>query len=118
MAPNTKSPIFTYAKFDVRALCRRAAALRDGIECACDVNQRPVSGSFNWGIRIAFEDGTRWFLRSPHIEYYGIPMEMSLKLLASEAATLQYIKASSDIPIPDVYDYRLDLSSFLFSVTS
>lgn len=33
-------------------------------------------------------------------------MEMSLKLLASEAATLQYMKANSDIPIPEVYYYR------------
>ncbi|OJJ89569.1 uncharacterized protein ASPGLDRAFT_63040 [Aspergillus glaucus CBS 516.65] len=81
----TPPPIFTYAKFDVQALCRRETALRDEIECACDVNQHPASGSFNWAIRISFEDGTRWFLR--------------------EAATLQYIKASSDIPIPDVYDY-------------
>ena len=37
--------------------------------------------------------------------FYGLHALNTMDL-ASEAATLQYIKASSDIPIPDVYDYR------------
>jgi hypothetical protein len=32
-------------------------------------------------------------------------MEMGIKLLASEAATLRYLEAHSDIPVPEVYDY-------------
>jgi hypothetical protein len=34
-----------------------------------------------------------------------MPMEMGIKLLASEAATLRYLRAYSDIPVPEVYDY-------------
>lgn len=34
-----------------------------------------------------------------------MPMELGMKLLASEAAILRYLKAHSDIPVPEVYDY-------------
>lgn len=34
-----------------------------------------------------------------------MPEEQAEKLLASEAATLRYLKAHSDIPVPEVYEY-------------
>lgn len=34
-----------------------------------------------------------------------MPMEMGMKLLASEAAILRYLKVHSDIPVPEVYNY-------------
>ncbi|PWY83899.1 hypothetical protein BO94DRAFT_599421 [Aspergillus sclerotioniger CBS 115572] len=34
-----------------------------------------------------------------------MPVEMGKKLLSSEAATLRYLKAHSDIPVPEIYDY-------------
>ncbi|KAJ5638779.1 hypothetical protein N7528_001169 [Penicillium herquei] len=34
-----------------------------------------------------------------------MPMETAVKLLASEAATIRYLKAHSDIPVPEIYDY-------------
>ncbi|RJE17989.1 hypothetical protein PHISCL_09669 [Aspergillus sclerotialis] len=34
-----------------------------------------------------------------------MPMEVGMKLLSSEAATLRYLKSHSDIPVPEVYDY-------------
>ncbi|EAW13452.1 uncharacterized protein ACLA_054990 [Aspergillus clavatus NRRL 1] len=34
-----------------------------------------------------------------------MPMELAMKLLSSEAATLRYLKSHSDIPVPEVYDY-------------
>ncbi|KAJ9490536.1 hypothetical protein VN97_g2719 [Penicillium thymicola] len=83
MSPNPKPEIFTYADFDHQALCIRASALRQGVSCACDPDQRPASGSFNWAIFISFED----------------------RLLASEAATLRYLRAFSDIPVLEAYDY-------------
>ncbi|KAJ5432348.1 Aminoglycoside phosphotransferase, partial [Penicillium daleae] len=67
--------------------------------------QRPVSGSFNWAIFISFEDGVRWVFRSPHSRSF-MPMEIGEKILTSEAATLRYLRAHSDIPVPEVYDYR------------
>ncbi|KAJ5491957.1 Aminoglycoside phosphotransferase [Penicillium expansum] len=104
MSPNPKPDIFTYADFDLQALCRQASTLRQGVSCACDPDQRPASGSFNWAIFISFEDRVRWVFRSPHPRTF-MPMEMGIKLLASEAATLRYLRAHSDIPVPEVYDY-------------
>ncbi|KAJ5227976.1 hypothetical protein N7489_008684 [Penicillium chrysogenum] len=104
MSPNSKPDIFTYADFDLQALCRQASKLRQGVSCACDPDQRPASGSFNWAIFISFEDRVRWVFRSPHHRTF-MPMEMGIKLLASEAATLRYLRAYSDIPVPEVYDY-------------
>lgn len=34
-----------------------------------------------------------------------MPLDIRVKLLASEAATLRYLKTHSDIPVPEVYDY-------------
>ena len=39
--------------------------------------------------------------------------ETNLSLLASEAATLKYIKANSTIPVPEVFAYRQALPSTL-----
>ncbi|KAL3471246.1 hypothetical protein BJX99DRAFT_266924 [Aspergillus californicus] len=103
--PDPRPDIFTYADFDLQALCRQASTLRQGASCACNPDQRPASGSFNWAVFISFEDGVRWVFRSPH-ERAFMPMEMGMKLLASEAATLRYLKAHSDIPVPEVYNYR------------
>lgn len=104
MSPDLKLNIFTYAEFNIQALRRQASTLRRGISCACDPGQRPVSGSFNWAVFISFEDGVRWVFRSPHARTF-MPIEMGIKLLASEAATLRYLRAHSDIPVPEVYDY-------------
>lgn len=104
MPSDSRLPIFKYAEFNVEALCHQASALRQGTVCACDVNQHPSSGSFNWAVSILFEDGIQWILRSPHADAMSI--EMSSKLLSSEAATLKYIEENSDIPVPEVYRYR------------
>ncbi|KAJ5712269.1 hypothetical protein N7493_008737, partial [Penicillium malachiteum] len=88
--------VFAYAKFSLQALCRRASTLRQGIPCTCDPNQRPASGGFNWVIFVSFEDGIRWVLRYPHTREF-MPIQLGLKLLQSEAATIRYLKAHSDI---------------------
>ena len=104
-SPNSNHDnIFTYGDFDLQALCRQASTLRRGVPCGCDPQQRPASGSFNWAIFISFEDRVQWVFRSPHPRSF-MPMEIGGKLLASEAATLRYLRAQSDIPVPEVYDY-------------
>jgi hypothetical protein len=111
--PEGKKPaIFRYAKFNVEALCRLASALRQGIACTCDMNQHPATGSFNWAIFVSFEDGIQWVLRSPHNLSKANSSELSSKLLASEAATLRYLRLKSDIPVPEVYGYRYGVSKF------
>lgn len=104
MSPNLKPDIFIYADFDLQALCCQASRLRQGVSCVCDPDQRPASGSFNWAVFILFEDGVRWVFRSPHPRTF-MPIEMGMKLLASEAAVLRYLRAHSDIPVPEVHDY-------------
>ncbi|KAB8278747.1 RNase H domain-containing protein [Aspergillus minisclerotigenes] len=105
MRSNRRHDIFTYAEFDIQGLCRLASSLRQGSTCQCDVNQVPKSGSFNWAIYITFDDGIEWVLRSPHTGYGSISKEISSKLLESEAATLNYVRRNSDIPVPHVYSY-------------
>lgn len=100
----TKQNVFTYVDFDLQAACRQASTLRQGIPCTCNPDQRPASGSFNWAIFISFEDGLRWVFRSPHSRSLMQPTR-SMKLLASEAAILRYLRAHSDIPVPEVCDY-------------
>ncbi|KAJ0426701.1 RNase H domain-containing protein [Aspergillus carlsbadensis] len=104
MSQEKKQEIFTYADFNLDALCRRASTLRQGASCTCDPDQRPASGSFNWAVFIHFDDGTRWVFRSPH-RRRSMPLEMGTKLLASEAAILLYLRAHSDIPAPELFDY-------------
>lgn len=105
MQPARKSPVFTYADFDIQALCQLCNNLRQNVACTCDINQVPASGGFHWAIFVTFEDGIEWVLRSPHTGYGSMPMEINSKLLESEAATLKYVSKNSDIPVPDVYSY-------------
>ncbi|KAJ5188407.1 hypothetical protein N7472_007421 [Penicillium cf. griseofulvum] len=104
MSPNQEPQIFTYAKFDLQSLCRQASALRQSIVCSCDPDERPTTGGFNWAIFLFFEDGVRWVFRSRYPRSF-MPMEMGMKLLSSETATLRYIRAYSDILVLEVYDY-------------
>ncbi|KAK2807855.1 hypothetical protein FQN50_005244 [Emmonsiellopsis sp. PD_5] len=101
MKPN----IFRNATFEVDALCRLASSLRQGRVCSCDVNQTPADGSFSWVVFLTFDDGVEWVFRSPHDDGAIRSTETNNTLLASEAATLKYIKSHSAIPVPEVYAY-------------
>ena len=98
--------IFKYANFNVSALRRLASQLREGQACMCDTSQVPACGSFNWTILLSFVDGVEWVLRSPRDDGAIQSDEANFLLLASEAATLKYIKANSTIPVPEVFAYR------------
>lgn len=101
-----RAKIFQYAEFDIDALCRMASSLRDGQKCSCDPGQIPKSGSFNWVVNILFDDGVEWVLRSPRNGAEIVSDDTNISLLASEAATLKYIKAHSSIPVPEVFAYQ------------
>lgn len=96
--------VFLHAKFNVHALVRLVERLRNR-PCTCDLSQKPRSGSLNWAIILSFDDGVEWLFRSPRT-YYGIGEETAAILLASEAATLKYIRENSSIPVPEVFHYR------------
>ena len=108
MDPNIRKedfPLFKYSEFDVRALCELATKMRRGISASCDLNQRPKRGGFNWAVFILFEDGLQWVLRSPVQNHPDLSDESVFKLIASEAATILYLKTYTDIPVPAVYSY-------------
>ena len=98
--------VFFHARFDVHALLRLAGRLRNR-PCTFDLSQKPSSGSLNWAIILSFNDGVEWIFRSPRTSY-GIDEESAAILLASEAATLKYIRNKSSIPIPEIFYYRSD----------
>lgn len=100
------SRVFRYATFDVDALCRVASSLRQGRSCSCDVTQMPADGRLYWAAFVVFNDGVEWVFRSPRYEGAIRSTDSIRMLLASEAATLNYIKSHSDISVPEVFTYR------------
>ena len=103
--PRQQHRLFSHAEFDLTALLHLAAQLRQ-IPCSCDLSQRPRSGSLNWTIVLSFEDGVEWLFRSPRTYYSCLDSTTAGLLIASEAATLKYIRLNSFIPVPDVFHYR------------
>ncbi|OAX82807.1 hypothetical protein ACJ72_02844 [Emergomyces africanus] len=92
--------LFRHATFDVHALCQLASSLHGGRSCSCDVTQVPADGSLYWAAFLVFDDGVEWVFRSPRRDG-AIQSEKTIQaLLASEAATLKYIKSYSAIPVP------------------
>ncbi|KAF2271256.1 uncharacterized protein EI97DRAFT_497351 [Westerdykella ornata] len=103
--------IFLHAEFDLHALLCLAKRLRKRA-CTCELSQRPIGGSFNWTIVLSFDDGVEWIFRSPRTHRaYGIHDDAAALLLASEAATLKYIKKHSSIPVPEVFYYSCTKSN-------
>lgn len=47
-----------------------------------------------------------WIFRSPRYSRGDLDIETLGTVLASEAATLKYIKQNSLIPVPEVFFYR------------
>ena len=106
MAPQDGlSGIFRYARFDVHTLCSMASELNAGLPCHCNCSRVPAAGSFNWAIPISFSDGSQWILRSSRNDI-SMSADHLQSLLASEVATLNYIRAHSTIPVPEIFAYR------------
>src|SRR3954465_12424005 len=101
-----REKIFSHAKFDLNALLSLSRSLR-GKPCTCDVSKAPKTGSLNWVIFIAFDDGIEWVFRSPRSGVHAILSDQSAsKMLLSEASTLKYLKAYSSFPVPKVYSFK------------
>ena len=101
-----RAKIFEYAHFDISALCNLASRHRQGQACHCDPSQTPMGGSLNWAIIVSFDDGIEWVFRSKRDDNKFFSEETNVLLLASETATLKYIRAHSMIPVPEVFAYR------------
>ncbi|KAM4058385.1 phosphotransferase enzyme family protein [Hirsutella rhossiliensis] len=64
-----------------------------------------MSGALNWAILLKFDDGVEWVFRSPRTRYAVVGDTAACRLLASEAATLKYIRKHTSIPVPEVFHY-------------
>lgn len=101
-----RAAVFRYATFNVTALCQLASELRNGQACSFNFAQAPASGSLNWTIFISFDDGLKWVFRSSRSDGAIRCGDTNCSLLASEAATLRYLKSYSTLPVPEIYVYR------------
>lgn len=99
-----KTTIFFHADFDLRHLLRLAEQLRRQ-PCTCDDSQIPKSGALNWAIFLEFDDGVEWVFRAP-CSSYAMAQGLTGRLVASEAATLKYVREHTSIPVPEVFHCR------------
>ncbi|KAM0417341.1 hypothetical protein ACHAPT_012657 [Fusarium lateritium] len=95
--------IYFHADFNLNQLLRLAERLR-GRPCSCDDSQAPKAGALNWAIFLEFDDGVEWVFRAP-CSSYAATQGVTGRLLASEAATLKYIREYTSIPVPEVFHY-------------
>ena len=105
--------VFAHASFNLGNLIQLAERLRSK-PCTCNNSQIPKAGALNWAIFLTFNDGVEWVFRAP-CSSYGAAQGVTERLLASEAATMKYIREHSSIPVPEVFHYRY---IFLFRVPS
>ncbi|KAI9155781.1 hypothetical protein HJFPF1_08370 [Paramyrothecium foliicola] len=102
MGEGARDAIFMYRQFNLDALLNLAGGLRQRT-CSCDRTKRPVSGSLNWVVELIFDDGVTWIFRSPLPGSMGT--EFAGLLLASEVATMKYVREHTSIPIPEIFHH-------------
>ena len=100
------SPIFkNVPTFNYDAVLKRAAELRD-LRCAW-ATTRPMIGSTNVAFIITFQDNVNWIFRYPRVDDDPfMSVENARELLASEIATMKYIRANTSVPVPEIFDFR------------
>ena len=103
-ATRRKKNIFFHADFNLTNLLQLAQRLRHQ-PCACDDSQIPKAGALNWAVFLEFDDGVEWVFRAP-CSSYAAAQGVTGRLLASEAATLKYVREQTSIPVPEVFHYR------------
>ncbi|KAJ2899674.1 kinase-like domain [Zalerion maritima] len=111
-----KPRIFRYSRFNLDALLALGYALR-GQPCISDKSKPPMAGSLNWADLVSFDDGVECILRSPRSgRDTHLSDESACRMLASEAATLKYIRAHSLAPVPQVLSSRTGLRAFSLAI--
>lgn len=96
--------IFSYGLFDLDALLALASHLRDGIPCTAKKNKKPSAGCLNWVVFLTFADGVQWVFRSPKFDAQ-LSDEAMEKQIASEVATMKYLKNNTVVPVPEVCSF-------------
>lgn len=103
-ATRRRRNIFFHADFNLRHILGLEERLRSQ-PCTCNDSQIPKAGALNWAIFLEFDDGVEWVFRAP-CPSYGAAQGVTGRLIASEAATLKYIREHTSIPVPEVFHYR------------
>jgi len=106
----------TIVSINFAALCAHATAVRkryDKNEVPCKIDStRYQYGLFNVVFEVGFEDAIFWIVRIQLSsgEADGSDPSQSA-VLKSEVDSMRYIKSHTTIPLPEVYDCNLNLSS-------
>lgn len=96
--------IFAHGYFDLETLLALASQIRDNMPCTADKDKKPSTGGLNWVVFLTFSDGVEWAFRVPRQEWGVDLSDRALEnQLASEVATMRYIKKNTAIPVPEVY---------------
>jgi len=103
-SPRHSHSIYRHARFNLAQLLELSKGLRNR-PCVCDESQVPMFGAFSWAIILKFDDDVEWIFRSPRTDHVEISRDTSCRVLASEAATLRYLRQHTSIPVPDVHDF-------------
>ncbi|ATY63939.1 hypothetical protein CCM_04382 [Cordyceps militaris CM01] len=99
------------------ALCEYASNLRQGIYC--DMSAEFTVGRHHMVRKLRFEDGVEWVarLRMPPIWGDKEPSSHALSIaLSSELATMAFVRQNTDIRVPEVHGFNLDIDNRVGSV--
>ncbi|KAF7544173.1 hypothetical protein G7Z17_g10163 [Cylindrodendrum hubeiense] len=108
---NDNAELFTevLARLDKDSLSKLAAVTRQQSELEYDgqspIVERPIYGSYNVLLPLAFPDGIRWLAKIP---VNGTPIHwdaVSSGALSAEANTMRLLKRETTIPIPYVFGF-------------
>ena len=91
------------ASLDVRATLESVSISNERFECK--IKSPPICGSYNVVQVIEFSDGVHWILRIPGTGTTDKWTPDSSRALKSSARTMQFLKANTTIPLPEVYHY-------------
>lgn len=83
----------------------------------CRLDGGFLNGSYNLGQKLAFDDGTTWFLRFPRVS--SVSPEYADEKMAMEVEALHLVREKTSIPVPEIYAWgfagenQLDLGPFI-----
>ena len=95
----------------VPAIEQEASALRHGMPCSLDMKHFN-KGAFNIVLKVIFEDGVMWVIRIqiPEVLLFNATQraaheETQRKALLSQLGSMQYVRRTTNIPVPEIHGY-------------
>lgn len=81
----------------------KESTLTETKQLTCDISPVPNCGSYNLAFLVTFRDGVKWIARVPGHGHSQRWRDLDRRKMDSEYHTMQLIKTSTTIPIPDVF---------------